>query len=148
MVNSEFVHPQRYLQFASPPVLAQATSQGVQIPNHQANLQHVNHIAFDSDQNRRADCQLLDERIRAIEGFSAYSIDAKDLCLVPNLVLPPKFKALNLPKYKGLSCPISHIIMYYMKMPSYIDNDKLLIHCFQDGLFGGILGLVHGLGSQ
>ncbi|XP_050919760.1 uncharacterized protein LOC127137331 [Lathyrus oleraceus] len=50
------------------------------------------------------------------------------------MVLPPKFKAPNLPKYKGLSCPRSHVIMYYRKMESYIDNDNLLIHCFQDSL--------------
>lgn len=35
-----------------------------------------------------ADYQLLDDRIRAIEGFSAFCIDARDLCLVLNVVLP------------------------------------------------------------
>lgn len=62
-------------------------------------------------------------------------MDAKDLCLVLNVVLPPKFKASNLLKYKGLCCPKSHVIMYCRKMASYIGNDKLLIHCFQDSLF-------------
>lgn len=32
--------------------------------------------------------QLLEDIIRAIEGFSAFGIDARDLCLVPNVVLP------------------------------------------------------------
>lgn len=45
-----------------------------------------------------------------------------------------KFKVPDLPKYKGLSCPRNHITMYYRKMASYIDNDELLIHCFQDSL--------------
>ncbi|XP_050919740.1 uncharacterized protein LOC127137311 [Lathyrus oleraceus] len=87
----------------------------------------------------KANYRLLDERIRAIEGFSGYGIDAKDLSLVPNVVLPPKFKASDLPKYKGLSCPRSHIIMYCRKMESYINNDELHIHCFQDSLFGASL---------
>lgn len=29
--------------------------------------------------------------------------------------------------------------MYYRKMESYIDNDDLLIHCFQDSLSGASL---------
>ncbi|XP_050908999.1 uncharacterized protein LOC127122752 [Lathyrus oleraceus] len=89
--------------------------------------------------NRQAYYRLLDERIRAIEGFSAYGMDAKDLCLVPNVVLPPKFKVPDLPKHKGLSCPRSHVIMYCRKMASYIDNGDLLIHCFQDILSGASL---------
>lgn len=56
-----------------------------------------------------------------------------------NVVLPQKFKVPNLPKYKGLIYPRSHITMYYGKMASYIDNDELLMHCFQDSLFGASL---------
>ncbi|XP_058788076.1 uncharacterized protein LOC131662322 [Vicia villosa] len=56
--------------------------------------------------------QILEERIRAIEGFSVYGMDAEEMCLVPNLVIPPKFKTPDFQKYKGLSCPKSHIIMY------------------------------------
>lgn len=51
-----------------------------------------------------ADYHLLDDIIMTIEGFSAFGIDARDLCLVPNVVLPQKFKVPDLPKYKGLSC--------------------------------------------
>lgn len=35
-----------------------------------------------------ADYHLLDDRITTIEGFSAFGIDARDLCLVLNVVLP------------------------------------------------------------
>lgn len=63
-------------------------------------------------------------------------MDAKDLYLVPNVVLPQKFKVPYLPKYKGLSCPKSHVIMYCRKMASYINNDELFIHCFWDSLYG------------
>lgn len=92
-----------------------------------------------------SDYQLLDDKIRAIEGFSAFRIDARDLCLVPNVVLPQKFKMPDLPKYKGLSCLRSHITMYCRKMASYIDNDNLLIHCFQDSQFGASLDWYMGL---
>ena len=27
------------------------------------------------------------------------------LCLVPDVVIPPKFKVLNFDKYKGTTCP-------------------------------------------
>lgn len=39
------------------------------------------------DLARPTDYQLLDDRIRAIKGFLAFGIDARDLCLVPNVVL-------------------------------------------------------------
>ncbi|XP_058766316.1 uncharacterized protein LOC131639892 [Vicia villosa] len=74
--------------------------------------------------------QILQEKIRAIEGFSAYGMDAEETCLAPNLVIPPKFKTLDFQKYKGLSCPKSHIIMYCHKMASHIHNDSLPIRCF------------------
>ncbi|XP_050909293.1 uncharacterized protein LOC127123077 [Lathyrus oleraceus] len=91
------------------------------------------------DPARPADYQLLDDIIRVINGFSSFGIDARDLYLVPNVVLPQKFRVRELPKYKGLSCPRSHLTMYCRKMASYIDNDNLLIHCFQDSLAGASL---------
>jgi hypothetical protein len=59
--------------------------------------------------------------------------------LVPDLVLPPKYKDPEFEKYKGLSCPRSHLIMYSRKMASNTNNDKLMIHCFQDSLAGASL---------
>lgn len=53
-----------------------------------------------------------------MEGFSALSLNARELCLVPNVVLPQKFKVLELPKYKDLNCPRSHITIYFRKMAS------------------------------
>ncbi|XP_050897032.1 uncharacterized protein LOC127103832 [Lathyrus oleraceus] len=85
------------------------------------------------------DYQLLDDRIRAIKGFSSFGIDARDLCLVPNVVFPQKFKVPDLPKYKGLSCPQIHLTTYCRKMALHIDNDNLLIRCFQDSLAGASL---------
>lgn len=98
-----------------------------------------------ADPARHADYQLLDDKIRTIEGFSAFGLDTRDLCLVLNIVLPQKFKVSDLPKYKGLNYPRSHITMYCRKTASYIDNDNLLIHFFQDSLFGASLDWYMGL---
>lgn len=72
-------------------------------------------------------------------------MDAKELFLMPNMVLPQKSKVSDLQKYKGLSCPRSHIMIYCRKMASYMDNDALLIHCFQDIMFGASLDWYMGL---
>lgn len=72
------------------------------------------------DPARPADYQLLDDRIRAIEGFSSFGIDARDLYLVPNVVLPQKFKVPDLPKYKGLSCPRCHTPKFTLSFTKFI----------------------------
>ena len=80
---------------------------------------------------------VLEERLRAIEGTDVYgNIEATQLCLVPDLIIPAKFKVLEFDKYDGSSCPRSHLIRYCRKMTMHIGNDKLLIHCFQDSLTG------------
>ncbi|XP_027337055.1 uncharacterized protein LOC113850692 [Abrus precatorius] len=87
----------------------------------------------------REKLQILEERLRAIEG-SSYGIgEAADLCLVPDVIVPPKFKVPDFDKYKGTTCPKSHLIMYCRKMASHTHDDKLLIHFFQDSLIGGAL---------
>ena len=58
------------------------------------------------------------------------------MSLVPDLVLPPKFKVPIFDKYDGTKCPSAHLYMYCRKMTGYTNNDKLLIHCFQDSLTG------------
>ncbi|XP_019430501.1 PREDICTED: uncharacterized protein LOC109337876 [Lupinus angustifolius] len=79
----------------------------------------------------------IEERLRAIEG--AHCVDLKnafEMCLVSDVVLPPKFKVPEFEKYNGTTCPKSHLHMYARKMSAYHGNDKLLIHCFQDSLVG------------
>ena len=56
---------------------------------------------------------LLEERLRAVEGLGNYPFsDIADLCLVPDIIIPPKFKVPNFDKYKGTTCPKSHLRMY------------------------------------
>ncbi|KAA0036947.1 uncharacterized protein E6C27_scaffold86G00270 [Cucumis melo var. makuwa] len=84
---------------------------------------------------------VLEERLRAIEETDVYgNIDATQLCLVPGLIIPAKFKVPEFDKYDGSTSPRSHLIMYYRKMAAHINNDKLLVHCFQDSLTGPASG--------
>ena len=49
---------------------------------------------------------LIEERLRAIEGIGDYPFaDMAKLCLVPNIVIPPKFKVPDLIITRGLLVP-------------------------------------------
>ena len=79
----------------------------------------------------------LEERLKAIEGGGDYPfVDMAELCLVPDIIIPPKFKVLDFDKYKGTTCPKNHLKMYYRKMGSYTKDKKLLMHFFQESLVG------------
>ncbi|GMJ04825.1 hypothetical protein HRI_004151700 [Hibiscus trionum] len=82
-------------------------------------------------------CKRLEEKLEAMEVVDAFTgFDATELNLVPDLVLPPKFKAPEFEKYDGISCPRTHLTMFCRRMTGYGGDDKLLIHCFQDSLSG------------
>ncbi|RDY07813.1 hypothetical protein CR513_08021, partial [Mucuna pruriens] len=87
----------------------------------------------------------LEERLQAIEGVDRYNLDVADLCLVPGVALLIDFKTPVFDKYKGSSCSKTHLVMYYRKIASYIHDDKLLIHYFQNSLSGATLGWYVGL---
>ncbi|RDX85769.1 hypothetical protein CR513_32988, partial [Mucuna pruriens] len=70
--------------------------------------------------------RFLIERLRAIEGVDRYGLDAADLCLVLDVVLPTDFKTLEFDKYKGSSCPHTHLAMYCRKMVAYMHEDKIM----------------------
>ncbi|XP_052484926.1 uncharacterized protein LOC105796034 [Gossypium raimondii] len=73
--------------------------------------------------------KILEERLKAIEGAEVFSaLSAKELSLVPDLVLPPKFKAPDFEKNDGTRCPKAHLVMFCRKMTGYVNEDKLLIH--------------------
>ncbi|KAA3465350.1 hypothetical protein EPI10_000533 [Gossypium australe] len=82
-------------------------------------------------------CRWLEEKFKALENANnKHGIDAKDLSLVLDLVLPHKFKMPEFEKYNGTSCPEAHITMFYRLMTGYVNNDQHLIHCFQYSLVG------------
>ncbi|KAJ9168548.1 hypothetical protein P3X46_020054 [Hevea brasiliensis] len=59
----------------------------------------------------------LEERLRAIEGLNMYgSVDVASLRLVPDVVVPPKFKVPDFDKYTGNSDPRIHLATYIAKI--------------------------------
>ncbi|XP_016733737.1 uncharacterized protein [Gossypium hirsutum] len=90
---------------------------------------------MDSQKQLEERCRWLKEKFKAMESADHHQgIDAKDLSLVPDLVLPSKFKMPEFEKYNGTSCLEAHITMFCRRMTGYINSDHLLIHCFQDSL--------------
>ncbi|GAU49857.1 hypothetical protein TSUD_374390 [Trifolium subterraneum] len=81
----------------------------------------------------------IQREMRALRGKDLFGQDAHELCLVPDVVVPHKFKVPNFEKYKVSTCRKAHLIMYARKMSTQTSNDKLLIHYFQDSLTGAAL---------
>ena len=78
----------------------------------------------------------LEERLKFVEGYDAFDVDALEMGLVLDVLIPPKFKVPNFGKSKGLTYPRNHLRMYCRKMHAYAQDQKLMIHCFQDSLSG------------
>jgi len=69
---------------------------------------------------RKEKIDLLEERLRVVEGFDDFPFaDMMDLCLVPDIIIPPKFKVLDFDKYKGTTCLKNHLNMYCQKMGAH-----------------------------
>ncbi|KAL4291099.1 hypothetical protein GQ457_14G012940 [Hibiscus cannabinus] len=68
--------------------------------------------------------------------INSISLNAKELCLVPDLVIPLDFKIPSFEKYDGTSCPKIHLTMFCRKMEGYLKDEDLLIHYFHDSLAG------------
>ena len=105
-------------------------------PKEQEKLRRESSEQSESNEAQRK-FELIEERLKDVEGSDVYGlVDARTMSLVPDLVLPPKFKVPIFDKYDGTKCPSAHLYMYCRKMTGYTSNDKLLIHCFQDSLTG------------
>ena len=82
----------------------------------------------------------MEDRLRAIEGGrSSGFADMLELCLVPDVTIPPKFKVPDFDKYKRTSCPKNHLRMYCRRMEAYAKEEKLLMHFFQESLAGATI---------
>ena len=80
-------------------------------------------------------CSLLDKKLKEIEGVDDLrSVDPKELCLVPDVAIPPKFKISKFEKYDGTKYPENHLATYCRKMTGHTHNEDLLIHVFYDSL--------------
>jgi len=99
----------------------------------------VQSMMFNTDMTK-SKLEILEERFRMIEGASACEFgDAVGLCLVPDVVIPPKFKVPEFKKYRGATCPKSHLVIYCRKMVAHAHDEKLLMHFFQESLAGTTL---------
>ena len=92
-----------------------------------------------SEQSNHVDmqqrCSLLDKKLKEIEGVNDFgSVDPRELCLVPDLVIPSKFKMPKLEKYEGAKCTENHLATYYPKMTRHVHNGDLLIYVFYESL--------------
>jgi len=82
----------------------------------------------------------LEARIRAIEEVDLYDpVRAAEMCLVPNVVVPKKFRVPEFIKYTETQCPVTHLKSYCNKMAEVVHDEKLLMHFFQDSLSGATL---------
>ena len=73
----------------------------------------------------------IEERLRAVKGFGDYPFwNMADLCLVPDVVIPPKFKVPDFDKHKGTTCPKNHLKMYCRKMGAHSRDEKLFMYIF------------------
>jgi hypothetical protein len=73
----------------------------------------------------------IEERMRTIKWNNLYDpVKAAEMCLVPNMVIPKKFRVPEFVKYTGTQCPITHLRTYCNKMAEVVHDEKLLIHFF------------------
>ena len=68
-------------------------------------------------------------------GFYMYDLVlATEMCLIPNVVVPKKFRVPKFIKYSGTQRPMTHLKSYCNKMAEVVHDEKLLMHLFQDSL--------------
>jgi len=90
--------------------------------------------AYDKVDELREKYDEMQREMRAFRGKEIFGKTAYDLCLVPNIRIPHKFKVLDFEKYKGNSCPKEHLTMYVRRMSAYAKDDQVLIYYFQESL--------------
>ncbi|XP_050896293.1 uncharacterized protein LOC127103039 [Lathyrus oleraceus] len=100
---------------------------------------------YDKIDDMRDQFSDLRKDMKALRGKELFGKSASELCLVPNVKIPMKFKVPDFEKYKGNICPLNHMVMYARKMSTHTDKDQLLIHYFQDILSGAALKWYKGL---
>ena len=112
-------------------------SQGADLDqNDEAYSVNGSEVDFPADDHRY---RLLEERLKAVEGQKLSGLDLSDLGLAPRVRLPPKFKVPVFDKYNGATCPKTHITAYFRKMAVYTEDERLLMHFFQESLTGASL---------
>ncbi|GKV01716.1 hypothetical protein SLEP1_g14257 [Rubroshorea leprosula] len=111
-----------------------------QVPTIQTNpLVEILRPTLEDGRSREVDHKLqqLEEALKAMQGPQAYgSIDLDDLCYYLGIQTNFNFKQPDFDKYDGSGCPYAHLQMYARKMAPYANDERVLIHYFQDNLSG------------
>ena len=80
-------------------------------------------------------CNLFDKKLKEIESVNDLArMDPRELILVPDVVILPKFKMPKFKKYDGTNCPKNHLAVYCNKMARHTRNEDLLIYVFYESL--------------
>ena len=79
----------------------------------------------------------MDKKLKEIEGVDDLeSVDPRKLCLVLDVVIPPKVKMPKFEKYDRTKCLENHLATYCNKMAGHARNKDLLIYVFYESLTG------------
>ena len=81
--------------------------------------------------------QFLGKKLKEIEDVNDLgTVDPRELCLVPDLVILPNFKMPTFEKYDETKCLENHLATYCHKMARHVHNEDLLIHVLYNSLIG------------
>ncbi|XP_070019428.1 uncharacterized protein [Nicotiana sylvestris] len=79
----------------------------------------------------------LEQNIKNIQGIGGHkSVSFNDLCMFPNIHLPPGFKTPKFEKYDGHGDPIAHLKRYCNKLRGAGGREELLMEYFGESLIG------------
>jgi ribosomal protein S26 len=61
--------------------------------------------------------EALETRVKAIKGVKLYNpVEATQICLVSNVIVPKNFRVPEFIKYTRTQCPTTYLKSYYNKM--------------------------------
>jgi len=87
--------------------------------------------AKSSDNINQAKIEVLEARLKVIEEVDSYDpVRAIEMCLVPNVVIPKKFRVPEFMKYSGTQYPMTHLKSCCNKMTELVHDEKLLMQFF------------------
>jgi len=105
------------------------------VPYDEEPIYHSGNVeAYDRVNDLQEKYDEMQREMRALRGKELFGKTAYDLCLVPDIQIPHKFKVPDFEKYKGNSCPEEHLTMYVRRMSAYARDDQVLIYYFQESL--------------
>ena len=64
----------------------------------------------------------MQREMKSLRGKELFGHNVNELCFVPNVKIPAKFKVPKFEKYKGNTCPCAHLVMYVRRMSTHTDD--------------------------